>query len=141
MPIELTSLRKAVEALERSLLTARESPGLDNLEPSVREAVKAGVIKHFEVAYEQSWKFMQRWLRENAAPNEAEYPRTRKDLFRMAARYGLISDPEPWFVFADARNISTHTYDEYRADEVYLVAGSFLPHVSELLDNLKKIND
>lgn len=55
--------------------------------------LRAGVIQNFEVAYEQCWKFIERWIRENRAPENADHPRSRKELFRMAARHGLISDP------------------------------------------------
>ncbi len=64
MPLELDRLVKAVDALNADL----------------RDTVKAGVIKNFEVAYEQCGKFIQRWIREN----------------RMTARYELISDPLSW---------------------------------------------
>lgn len=142
MNLELTSLKKAVNALERSLSAVENSPGLEKMhDEAMRETLKAGVIQHFEVAYEQSWKYMQRWLRENAAPEDAAHPRTRRDLFRMAARHGLISDPEPWFEFGEARNISTQTYDESRAQEVYEYARKFPPHARELLERLESAGD
>jgi len=41
-----------------------------------------------------------------------DLPRTRKELFRVAARDGLVRDPLIWFGFGDARNLTTHTYKE-----------------------------
>jgi len=72
---------------------------MDFLDVDMRETVRAGVIQNFEVAYEQCWKMIQRWIKENKTSEEAEHPRTRKDLFRMAARCGLIDDPLPWFAY------------------------------------------
>lgn len=46
------------------------------------------------MAYEQCWKFIQRWNSENQSPEDADIPRTRKELFRVAARLELISDPQ-----------------------------------------------
>ena len=93
MALDLSGMEKAIAALRRSIDAAQsEAPGLDK---DIREAVRAGVIQNFEVAYELSWKFVQRWIRENRTPEDADHPRTRKDLFRLAARYGLIAAPGP----------------------------------------------
>lgn len=98
MRLELTSLRKTIEALDRSLHVL-DTRG-DSYEADAREAIRAGIIQHFEIAYEQCWKFMQRWLRENGSLAEAEFPRTRKELFRMSARQGLIANPSHGLLLA-----------------------------------------
>ena len=139
MALELNSLIKAVEALNRSIGSADQS--MEALSAELQETVKAGIIQNFEVAYELCWKFMQRWIRENRAPEEADLPRTRKELFRVAARNGLISDPLPWFEFGDARNQTAHVYDSDQAAEVYQAARRFLPYAEELLKRLKERND
>ena len=139
MALDLSSLEKAIDALQRSVNAAQTDP--DSLNEDIREAVRAGVIQNFEVAYELSWKFVQRWIRENRTPEDAEHPRTRKDLFRLAARYGLVGDPEPWFVYGDARNLTSHTYNEARAVSVYETAKDFLGDAKYLLERLKAAND
>lgn len=106
-----------------------------------QEAIRAGVIQHFKVAYEQCWKFVQRWIRENQKPEDADHPRTRKDLFRAAARYGLIPDPVVWFLYGDARNLTSHIYDQRQANEVYEIAKQFAPDARALLDRLESLND
>lgn len=141
MSLDLTSLRKAVAALERSLEATGDDSRFREYAPALRETLRAGVIQHFEVAYEQCWKFLQRWLRENASPEDAGFPRTRKELFRMGARLGLVSDPLPWFGFGEARNQTSHAYDEAQAREVYDAARRFLPHARELLANLEERGD
>ena len=139
MALDLTSLAKAIDALARSLDAT--ASGLDAIDEALRETVQAGIIQHFEVAYEQSWKYLQRWLRENAAPDAADFPRSRKDLFRQAARYGLLDDPLPWFSFGEARTQTSHTYDGATALDVYAVARQFLPHARTLLARLAERND
>jgi len=139
MALDLTSLEKAVMALRLSLEAT--ACGLEAINASLQDTVRAGVIQHFEVAYEQSWKYIQRWLRENTTPEEADFPRTRKELFRMAARHGLIGDPLPWFDFGEARNQTSHTYDGAKALDVYAMARLFLPHAAELLARLSERND
>jgi nucleotidyltransferase substrate binding protein (TIGR01987 family) len=139
MALDLTSLSKAVEALDRSLAAVERAQAIRDA--ALQETVRAGVIQQFEVAYELSWKFLQRWLRENASPEEADFPRTRKELFRLAARHGLIDDPLPWFDFGDARNRTSHTYDGDTALDVFATATTFLPKARELLARLQARND
>lgn len=139
MPLELESLVKALSALKRAIHAANESSS--SLTAEVRETLKAGVVQNFEVAYEQCWKFIQRWIRENRTPEDADHPRSRKELFRLAARYGLISDPLPWFGFGDARNLTSHTYDPAQAAASFEAAKSFLPHAEDLLKRLESKND
>lgn len=137
--MDLSSLGKAIEALENSLRVARETS--ETLSEEALDTIRAGVIQHFEVAYEQCWKFTQRWLRINASPEEADFPRTRKELFRMAARQGLILDPLVWFEYGNARNLSSQTYDEDQAVIVFEAAVRFLPDARKLLDELRSRND
>ena len=59
MNLYLDSLAKSINALERAVKTASS---LDTFDKDLQEAVRAGVIQNFEVAYEQSWKMMERWL-------------------------------------------------------------------------------
>ena len=139
MPLDLSSLKKAINALDRSLRVA--AGAAVSSDQDLAETIQAGVIQNFEVAYEQSWKFIQRWLRENQSPEEAEHPRTRKELFRMAARYGLIDDPTPWFSYGDARNLSSHTYNAEQAASVYDSAKSFLADAKALLARLESLHD
>ena len=90
MSLDLNSLRNAVASLERSLRVAQARPEMATELP---ETVRAGVIQNFEVTYELSWKFIQRWLRENSTPVDSDSPRTRKDRFRLASRAGLLGPP------------------------------------------------
>jgi nucleotidyltransferase substrate binding protein (TIGR01987 family) len=137
--LELNSLALAVDALKRSLNVANNN--MATLSVDLRETVRAGVIQNFEVAYEQCWKFIQRWIRENRTPEDADHPRTRKELFRLAARYELITDPLPWFEYGDARNLTSHTYDAKQAEVVFAVAGHFSIDAQYLLKQLKERND
>lgn len=45
---------------------------MDALDDVARNAVKAGGILHFEFTYELCWKFIKRWLNENASPAAAD---------------------------------------------------------------------
>ena len=141
MKLDLSSLRKAVDSLEKTLKVAENKILAAKLDNDVKDAIRAGVIQNFEFTYELCWKFMRRWLKENADVEEAEYPRTRKELFRLAARFGLIKEPLSWFSYSDARNLTSHTYDENKAESVYETAVDFLGDARYLLDRLQERND
>ncbi len=141
MKLDLSSLRKAVDSLEKTLKVSKNKILAVKLDNDVKDAIRAGVIQNFEFTYELCWKFMRRWLRENADVEEAEYPRTRKELFRLAARFGLIKEPLSWFSYSDARNLTSHTYDENKAESVYETAVGFLGDARYLLDRLQEHND
>jgi nucleotidyltransferase substrate binding protein (TIGR01987 family) len=114
---------------------------MSHLDDVTQMAIKTGVIKNFEFTYELCWKFTRRWLRENALPEEADIPRTRKELFRTAARYRLIESPLSWFRYGDARNLTAHTYNEEVAFDIYATVSDFLKDAQKLLNNLEKRND
>ena len=65
---------------------------------------------------------------------------SRKDLFRHAARVGLISDPEAWFRYNQARNESSHMYNRAVAEKVFEQAQRFFSDVQELAGNLGQIH-
>lgn len=137
MALDPSSLRSSIVALERALEAATWVDGLDGTPLAVAETLRAGTIQTFEVAYEQSWKMLRRWLRENGVAEEADHPRTRKELFRLAAEAGLVDDPVRWFAYGDARNLTSHTYDGATADRVVAEAVRFVVDARALLDRLE----
>lgn len=141
MPLDLSSLEKSVAALRAVITRAEDTALMSSLDETTRQAIRSGVIQHFEFTFELCWKFMQRWLRQNRAPEDADLPRTRKDLFRLAAHHGLIDDPEPWFAYAEARNLTSHTYDLGQAAVVYGAARDFAPAAADFSRRLAERND
>lgn len=139
MALNLQSLAKSVAALHTSIEVCDKNWGA--VDEDMQDTLRAGVIQNFEVAYEQSWKMLQRWIKGNVSPEDAEHPRTRKELFRIAAREGLIQDPAPWFEYAAARNMTSHAYDEDSALSVFATAREFVSDAETLLRRLEDLND
>ena len=139
MALELNSLRKAVDSLERAIRVAQ-----NNIKGPVdtdhEEVIRAGVIQNFELTYELCWKFMKRWLEGNASGAVVDGV-TMKELFRMAAERQLIADVDPWFGYHRNRNRTTHTYEPSMANEVYESAVRFLGDARKLLEILEAKND
>ncbi len=139
MALNLQSLAKSIAALRTSIEVCDKNWGSED--GDMQDTLRAGVIQNFEVAYEQGWKMLQRWIKSNMSPEDAEHPRTRKELFRIAARKGLIQDPAPWFEYAEARNMTSHTYDENSALSVFETAREFVADAESLLRSLEELND
>ncbi len=93
--------------------------------------LKAGVIKAFEYTFEVSWKMMKRILEDRGL--DTTYP---KEIFRIAARVGLIDDPEIWFKFLEKRNLSSHAYSEEQIDIIVDMCDDFSKAVKSFLKNI-----
>jgi len=135
MALDLSSLKKAVDSLDRAIKVAGESK-----DTRQAEVIRAGVIQNFEFTYELCWKFMKRWLELNAGASTVDGS-TRKELFRLAAESRLITGVENWFKYHAARNETAHTYDPAKAAEIFALAAPFAKAARSLLKVLEKRND
>ena len=81
---------------------------------------------------------MQRSLEINFSQNTDV--KTRRDIFRLAAEHGLIEDSAAWVRFSEARNKTSHIYDQDVAEEVFAKANEFLPAAKAFLAGLEAVN-
>ena len=137
MSLELNSLTKSIDILERSVKTASR---VDDSDEDLQETVRAGVIHSFEVAYELSWKMIKRWLKENIGAASVDGV-PQKELFRLAAENRLIADSERWMDYHKARNSTSHDYNEDSALNVFMEATEFVHDAKQLLKVLEERND
>jgi len=94
----------------------------------------AGAIQAFEVCYELTWKTLKKVL----SLNSIEVIGAR-DVFRLAAQKGLISDHRPWFDYQNKRNITVHEYYDEIEKKVYPILPNFLQDLDELIAKLKQL--
>jgi nucleotidyltransferase substrate binding protein (TIGR01987 family) len=103
------SLGKVIQLQEQLELNADSNPIMQDL-------IIAGVIKHFELAYETAWKFLKEYLayKYNC---EAASP---KPIFRECDKYQIFPQRivNDLITLADARNSTTHIYNQILAQEV-----------------------
>lgn len=137
MSLHFDSLTKSIGNLERSIKTANR---VDESDEDLKETVRAGVIQHFEVAYEVSWKMLKRWLKENIGTASVDGV-TQRNLFRLGSENRLIADVERWMEYHEARNSTSHTYDEDAAENVFAEATEFVHDAKHLLKMLEARND
>lgn len=127
--MDLGSFRKALNSLDRGLERAQSAPD--------DEELRDGAIQRFEYTYELAWKSLKRILELEAASPDAIDILSFRDLIRLGAERGFIEEPSEWFEFREERNISSHTYDEAKAAEVYTSALRFGPVARRLLEKLE----
>jgi nucleotidyltransferase substrate binding protein (TIGR01987 family) len=140
MALDLSSMKKAVSALAGVLAKSDDAEFMDRLDEVARNAIRSGVVQHFEFTYELCWKFIKRWLEINVSPTSADGV-TRRELFRLGAENRLIDDVDQWMRYHEARNLTSHTYEPEIAAKVYNIAHVFARDAARLLAALEKRND
>ena len=133
MALNLTSLSQSVTVLREPVEDFVRNGS--TFSPLQQATFRFGIIQNFEIAYEQCWKAMKRWIEENIAP-DVLFGTPRIELFRRAAENGLIDDVEQWMTFHQARNSTSHIYSADIAAEVYETAVRFVPEAEAVLQNL-----
>jgi len=139
MPLDLSSLQRAVSALEQTLQAEADADADPRLSGIQRNAIRSGVVQHFELTYELCWKFMKRWLVGPGGRADLD-GLPRKELFRIAAQERLIDDVAAWFEFHTARNLTAHTYDKAVSDQVVAAGRRFLQFAVAFAAELERRN-
>lgn len=111
MAVHLENLRNALASLDEALDVARSADADPDATPRLLRVLHAGVIQNFEISYELCWKALQRVLVDELTSAVA-LGIPRKELFRQAARRGLIAEIQHWFDYHEARNMTAHTYHQ-----------------------------
>lgn len=139
MTLQLDSFRNAVAALGAVQARCEDAGLMASLDEVTRNAVRSGVIQHFEFTYELAWKFMRRQL-EAELRKAAVDGVSRRELFRLAAEQHLIDDVEKWFGYHRARNETSQTYDPPVAAVVYASSLEFAGDAEALPARLEARN-
>ena len=89
---------------------------------------RAATVKEFEIILEQTAKLLKKSLKPYFASAKQVDQLPFKELFRMAAKHGLISleESERWMVYRDNRNDTAHDYGEGFANETLLLLPQFI---------------
>lgn len=89
-------------------------------------------IQRFEFTFELAWKFLKDYFRERDI--ELNYP---KEILKQAYNVNLIDDEDIWIRMLRDRNMTSHSYDEKLADEIYLSIKSYVPELRRLSERIE----
>ena len=119
----ITTLESAFEQLKQ------REPG-----DTFYEIFRAASVKEFEIVLEQSGSLLKKRLRPYFASNRQADRLVFKDVFRHAAKHGLISVEacERWCVYRDNRNDTAHDYGEKFAETTLVLLPDFITDAKEM---------
>jgi nucleotidyltransferase substrate binding protein (TIGR01987 family) len=122
-------LESAVVAVEKALKALKIA--LDKPMEEDRTNVDA-TIQRFEFSIELFWKLLKRML--TAKGVQVQYPR---DVLRQAYAGSLIDNESLWLAMLQDRNLSSHTYNEDLALEIYARIKTYYPVLKKSVELLK----
>lgn len=91
-------------------------------------------IQRFEFTIELAWKCMQKFLK-----NEQIICRSPNECLKEAFKFGIVEDDPRWQNALEDRNLTSHTYDEENADDVYGRLQNYIEIFDYLEQKLEKI--
>lgn len=118
MSVSLHEFEKALKSLKDAV----------NLEKT--DITRDASIQRFEFCIELAWKTSKKKMGSTlTAP---------KEVIREMAQNNYIQNINLWLTAIDKRNLSSHTYNEPLAEEVYQFAKDFIPELEQLKTKLNK---
>ncbi len=131
MKLDLTSFKKAITSLKLSI--DEYAKDVDNL------FVRDSVIQRYEYTYSLAVKMIKRYLEVNG---ELVEQMSFNELIRTGNEKGLLlNNLEEWNDYRLKRNITSHTYNEERAEEIISIVNKFYDDVDFLYNKLEKKNN
>ena len=102
------------------------------------ELEKQGLIKAFEFTHELAWNTLKDFLTERGA--EKMYG--SRDVTRIAFKEGLIAQGDIWMGMIKSRNLTSHTYREEVAQEIYgNIVNDYFQQLQALQQTLKALDN
>ena len=117
--------KDAVQRLEEAIADYDKLPN---------STVRDGVIQRFEFCTELAWKTCREYLLEQGY-TEANSP---KPVMRQAFADGLVHNDLVWVEILNARNLTTHLYDDAEATKIFDdIKGNYLHQFQALAEKLQ----
>lgn len=128
----MEDLERALEKLERAYRRLLE---ILEYSPEEYDFVIDATIQRFEFTFELAWKTVQRFARFMGAGDCAG----GRSCIKLAYKLGWITDAERWLELLEARNLTSHTYDDGTAKAVYTTIAKDYTLFGELIKTLKHL--
>jgi len=132
-PIDLSSLTRALAVLDEALAFWHAEADASPLKRHLRSAV----VQSFEFTYELSVRSLRRVLIERSISADPMVDLSFNDLMRLGADAGLVDDPIAWRRWREARNATSHAYNEAKAVELASAAVVFAADARSLLAKME----
>lgn len=122
---------RCIATLERAFTTLNQ---LSN-EEDLYDIYRAACVKEFEIILEQTGKLLKKCLKPYFATPKQVDQLIFKDVFRYAAKHGLLEleEAERWLVYRDNRNNTAHDYGVGFADNTLVLLPQFIKDAYRVL--------
>ena len=134
--VDATFLRRCLGTLDHALAAVQcHNPG-----DIAYDVFRAACVKEFELVLEQSGKLLKKRLKPYFASSRQVDRLVFKDVFRHAAKHGLIDARtcERWLEYRDNRNETAHDYGEAFAEATLALLPGFLTDARALADRIEE---
>jgi len=113
---------------ERAYERLQEAVGIPLNEPLALD----GTIQRFEFTFEIAWKTLKVYLEDYGIISNSP-----KGCLKEAFRIGWIGEEEPWLSLLQARNMTSHVYNEQMVMEIHKEIKKNHPVFKALIERLK----
>lgn len=112
--ILMDKLREKYDKLSQA--TARLEESIRDYHELGLTSIRDGVIQRFEFCTELAWKTLREYLLDQGFSENVNSP---KSVMRQAYAAGLLQDEARWIALLNARNLTSHVYDEATAQAIF----------------------
>ncbi|OOS00383.1 hypothetical protein B0186_05945 [Canicola haemoglobinophilus] len=137
--LDIAPFENAFISLGNTLEKLADEQWFNAQEEIVQDTLIAGTIQKFEFVYELSIKMLKRQLKAMADFEDEIDQSDFRDVLRLSVKAGLINDIESWIKYRQMRNITSHTYDQSKAQQIYENIQNFLISAKFLVEKLKAL--
>ncbi len=120
--LSITQLGHAIEALNEVVAE----------EPGAKRYIVDATIQRFEFTFELCWKTLKRLLEA-----KGEKVTFAKEALKKAYQAEWIDDEAVWIQMLDDRNLTSHTYNQDLADEIYERIKSYAPVLTRAFQTIR----
>ena len=140
MTIDTTFLRRCIVRLENSVAEIERHREADDV---LYDIYREACVDEFERVLEQSGKLLRKRLAAFFASNRQADRLTFKDLFRHAARHGLMGSEsvERWIRYRDNRNDTAYNHGENFAAATLELLPAFVADAKTLVTMIEATED
>lgn len=126
--VDFTPLARALSALDEAIAVLHDPPG-----PQFKQLMQDATIQRFEFTFELAWKMLRRVL---MSQGHQDVGASARAIFRMGRQEGFLDDVRTWFGYLEARNVTTHVYDNEKVHDLLHSIESFRDDAYALLQRL-----
>ena len=127
----MSRLENKIDYFRSALDRLKESAEVDVTDSVIMD----GVIQRFEFTFELAWKTLKAFMEYKGF----SVPVSPRDILKDAYAAGIIEEGDTFIKMLTDRNISSHTYDEEMALELYgRIKNDYISLLCELLEYVER---